>query len=67
MLQRYGPVVRLGPNRVAFRNIDVVKTIYTTHDFRKSSWWTVLTFGGSQNMVSTKYGGVAIFASSFLG
>jgi len=66
VLQRYGPVVRLGPNRVAFRNIDVVKTIYTTHDFRKSSWWNILTFGGSQNMFSTQYGGPVHLNSSFL-
>jgi len=52
--QRYGPVVRVGANRVAFRNIDAVKTIYTTHRFRKSNWWNALTFGGEQNMLSAR-------------
>jgi len=56
-LQRYGPVVRVGSNCVIFRNIDTIRTIYATHRFRKSSWWTTLTIGGSQNMFSTECGG----------
>jgi len=53
-VQRYGPVVRIGPNRVIFRNMDVVKTIYSTHNFRKSNWYDVFTFGGSKNIFSTQ-------------
>ena len=58
--QRYGPVVRVGPNRVIFCNIDAVKTIYSTHRFRKSDWWSSLTFGGAQNMLSTVCGGLLL-------
>ena len=52
--QRYGPVVRVGPNRVAFRNIETVKTIYSTHMFRKSSFYGVFTVGGAENIFSTQ-------------
>jgi len=55
LVKRYGPVVRAGPNRVIFRNIDTLKTIYSTHSFRKSSWYGALTFGGAHNMLSTAW------------
>lgn len=51
-LQRYGPVVRVGPNRVAFRNVETMKTIYGTHRFRKSNWYSVFTVGGADHMFS---------------
>ena len=56
--KRYGPVVRLGPNRVAVRDADAVKSVYTTHRFRKSSWYSMLEFGGVQNMASTRCSGI---------
>lgn len=28
--QKYGPVVRLGPNEVSFTSVDAIKEIYTT-------------------------------------
>ena len=52
--QRYGPVVRVGPNRVIFRNIDTLKMIYSTHRFSKSSWYSVFTFGGGASMFATR-------------
>jgi len=65
-VQRYGPVVRTGPNRVAFRNIDTVKILYSSHDFRKSNYSNVLTFGGFHNMFSTKYVDCVLFGLSYL-
>jgi len=58
--QRYGPVVRIGPNTVAFRNIETIKTIYSSHRFRKSSWYNVFTVGGSHTMFTHLYGGFFI-------
>ena len=54
-VKRHGSVVRAGPNRVIFPNIDTLKTIYNTHSFRKSSWYGALTFGGAHNMLSTAW------------
>jgi len=53
--QHYGPIVRVGPNRVLFRNVETIQTIYGTHDFRKSSWYSTITFSGAQNTLSTGY------------
>ncbi|KAH7097733.1 cytochrome P450 [Auriculariales sp. MPI-PUGE-AT-0066] len=49
----YGPVVRIGPNRVAFNDVEAVREIYRTHKFRKGGWYRPLTFGGTDNSFST--------------
>ncbi|EJD34082.1 cytochrome P450 [Auricularia subglabra TFB-10046 SS5] len=51
--QKYGPVVRVGASVAAFRDVEIVKEIYRTHRFRKSSWYHCLTFGNVQNSFST--------------
>jgi len=52
--QRYGPVVRIGPNRVIFRNTDSIKMIYSTHRFGKSEWYSLFSFGGGPSMFATR-------------
>ncbi|EJD32604.1 cytochrome P450, partial [Auricularia subglabra TFB-10046 SS5] len=53
LFEKYGPVVRVGSGVVAFRDVEIVKEIYRTHRFRKSSWYHGLTFGNIQNSFST--------------
>ncbi|KZT38154.1 cytochrome P450 [Sistotremastrum suecicum HHB10207 ss-3] len=39
LFNKYGPVVRIGPNKVAFLDSDSVKIVYGTGRFNKSSWY----------------------------
>ncbi|KAL2751877.1 hypothetical protein ACRALDRAFT_2045118 [Sodiomyces alcalophilus JCM 7366] len=42
--EKYGPVVRIGPNQVDINDINAFKTIYSTREvFVKSEWYRVLT------------------------
>lgn len=40
-------------SRAEIRDVEIVKEIYRTHKYRKSSWYAGLTFGGIQNSFST--------------
>ncbi|KZV99478.1 cytochrome P450 [Exidia glandulosa HHB12029] len=51
---KYGPIVRIGPTKVALANAEDVHEIYRTHEYRKSPWYRFFTFGGQSNMVHTK-------------
>jgi len=53
--QKYGPVVRIGPNRVAVADPASVLEIYRTHNFRKGEAYSALTFGGAENSWNTSY------------
>jgi len=65
-LQKYGPIVRIGPNRVAVADPASVREIYRTHAFRKGDAYSSLTFGGTQNSWITSYVLVAIrFRASY--
>ncbi|KAL7925680.1 cytochrome P450 [Trichoderma austrokoningii] len=51
--QKYGPVVRLGPNEVAVTNIEAVKKVYNAREtFRKTSWYQDLSVS-SENVFNT--------------
>lgn len=39
LFDRYGPVVRIGPGKVAFRDYNAMKDVYTTRKFDKSSYY----------------------------
>ncbi|EJD41987.1 cytochrome P450 [Auricularia subglabra TFB-10046 SS5] len=52
--QRFGPVVRIGPNKLALSNPDDVREIYRSHNFLKSNWYDGFTFGGMDNTFNTK-------------
>ena len=54
-MQRYGPVVRIAPNRVMFNDAAAVREIYGTHDFRKGEWLAALGYGGTQNSLCTPW------------
>ncbi|KZV94356.1 cytochrome P450 [Exidia glandulosa HHB12029] len=52
--QKYGDVVRIGPNRLAFADGEAAREIYRSHNYLKSSWYDFFTFGGRENTFCTK-------------
>jgi len=45
LFARYGPVVRIGPNKVAFCDLSVTKNVYVAQKFDKSDYYkSLLTF-----------------------
>jgi len=45
LFARYGPVVRIGPNKVAFCDLSVTKNVYTAQKFDKSDYYkSLLTY-----------------------
>ena len=42
LFTRYGPVVRIGPNKVAFCDLSVTKNVYIAHKFDKSDYYKSL-------------------------
>ena len=42
LFDRYGPVVRIGPNKVAFCDLSVTKNVYIAHKFDKSDYYKSL-------------------------
>jgi hypothetical protein len=38
----YGPVVRVGPNKVVFRDLSTMRIVYSTHKFDKSTYYKSL-------------------------
>ena len=42
LFQIYGPVVRVGPNKVVFRDVSTMRNVYSIHKFDKSSFYKSL-------------------------
>ena len=38
LFETYGPVVRVGPNKVVFNDLSTMKSVYSVHKFDKSSY-----------------------------
>ncbi|KAH7097796.1 cytochrome P450 [Auriculariales sp. MPI-PUGE-AT-0066] len=53
LFKRYGPVVRVGANRVAFNDVQAVHTIYRDYAFNKGDFFSHFTYGGKGNTVMT--------------
>lgn len=52
LFAQYGPVVRIGPNKVAFCDLSVTKNVYVAHKFDKSDYYkSLLTFVFLINLV----------------
>jgi hypothetical protein len=48
LFEKYGPVVRVGPNKVVFNDLSTTKTVYSILKFDKSAYYkSLLTFGFS--------------------
>ena len=39
LFDAYGPVVRIGPNKVVFRDVSTMRNVYTIHKFDKSPYY----------------------------
>lgn len=39
LFEIYGPVVRIGPNKVVFKDVSMMRSVYTVHKFDKSSYY----------------------------
>ncbi|KAI8052164.1 cytochrome P450 [Syncephalis plumigaleata] len=48
----YGSIVRLGPNEVSITDMDALRTILSTHKFRKGKVYAGLRFRSDDNIVS---------------
>jgi hypothetical protein len=45
LFEKYGPVVRVGPNKIAFCDLASMRTVYSVHKFDKSEYYkSLLTF-----------------------
>jgi hypothetical protein len=45
LFQVYGPVVRVGPNKVVFRDLTSMRSVYSVHKFDKSTYYkSLLTY-----------------------
>lgn len=45
LFEEYGPVVRVGPNKVIFKDITSMRSVYSIHKFDKSTFYkSFLTF-----------------------
>ncbi len=42
LFERYGPVVRVGPNKVAFCDLTTMRSVYCVHKFDKSPFYKAL-------------------------
>jgi hypothetical protein len=42
LFQKYGPVVRVGPNKVAFCDVSSMRNVYSVHKFDKSTYYKSL-------------------------
>jgi len=42
LFEKYGPVVRIGPNKVAFRDLTSMRSVYSVHKFDKSTYYKSL-------------------------
>lgn len=45
LFEIYGPVVRVGPNKIAFRDLSTMRSVYSLHKFDKSPYYkSLLTY-----------------------
>ena len=45
LFEQYGPVVRIGPNKVVFRDLSTMRNVYSVYKFDKSTYYkSLLTY-----------------------
>lgn len=52
-LQKYGPIVRVGPKAVILSDIEDLREVYRGHKYRKSSWYDFFVFDNVPNIFAT--------------
>ncbi|EKM79809.1 hypothetical protein AGABI1DRAFT_72452 [Agaricus bisporus var. burnettii JB137-S8] len=53
LFEAYGPVVRVGPNKIVFRDISTMRTVYSVHKFDKSSYYKSLLTNDNDHAMTT--------------
>ncbi|KAF9463724.1 cytochrome P450 [Collybia nuda] len=61
LFDSYGPVVRIGPNKVVFKDLSTMRSVYTVHKFDKSSYYKgLLTNDNDHAMTTLEHAGHSI-------
>ncbi|OCH89992.1 cytochrome P450 [Obba rivulosa] len=53
LFERYGPVVRVGPNKVIFCDATTMRSVYSVHKFDKSSYYKSLLTNNNDHSMTT--------------
>ncbi|KAF4619446.1 hypothetical protein D9613_004739 [Agrocybe pediades] len=53
LFETYGPVVRVGPNKVVFRDISTMRNVYSVHKFSKSTFYKSLLTNNNDHAMTT--------------
>ncbi|KAH9482159.1 Cytochrome P450 monooxygenase cypX [Psilocybe cubensis] len=53
LFEIYGPVVRIGPNKVVFRDISTMRNVYSVHKFDKSTFYKSLLTNDNDHAMTT--------------
>ncbi|KAF8967495.1 cytochrome P450 [Flammula alnicola] len=53
LFDAYGPVVRVGPNRIVFRDISTTRNVYSVHKFDKSNFYKSLLTNDNDHAMTT--------------
>ncbi|KAF8839321.1 cytochrome P450 [Paxillus ammoniavirescens] len=61
LFEEYGPVVRVGPNKVIFKDITSMRSVYSVHKFDKSKFYkSLLTNENDHAMTTLDHAGHAV-------
>ncbi|KAF8901790.1 cytochrome P450 [Mucidula mucida] len=53
LFETYGPVVRVGPNKVVFNDLSTMRSVYSVHKFDKSSYYKSLLTNENDHAMTT--------------
>jgi cytochrome P450 len=53
LFEKYGPVVRIGPNKVVFRDLASTRSVYSHHKFDKSTYYKSLLTNDNDHAMTT--------------
>ncbi|KAG6888517.1 hypothetical protein C0995_007760 [Termitomyces sp. Mi166 len=53
LFEKYGPVVRIGPKKVVFRDLSTMRTVYSIHKFDKSPYYKGLLTNDNDHAMTT--------------
>ncbi|KXN88975.1 hypothetical protein AN958_06437 [Leucoagaricus sp. SymC.cos] len=53
LFEAYGPVVRVGPTKIVFRDISTMRTVYSVHKFDKSTYYKSLLTNDNDHAMTT--------------
>ncbi|TFK47010.1 cytochrome P450 [Heliocybe sulcata] len=53
LFDQYGPVVRVGPNKIVFRDITTMKSVYSVNKFDKSAYYKSLLTNNNDHAMTT--------------